>query len=124
GRPKRCGGVIVIRSLLVLAAVAVGVVLTTSAPADDKAKDVKVTGTLACAKCKLKMDGIKECKNALSVKDGDKTVVYLLDDKGEGEEYHECGGSEKKDVTVTGAVTEKDGHKWLKPTKVEVKKDK
>ena len=71
-----------IRSLLVLAAVALGVALTTSAPADDKTKEVKVTGTLACAKCKLKMDGVKECKNALSVKDGDKTVVYLLDDKG------------------------------------------
>ncbi len=98
------------------------------AVADDKpvGKTVKLTGTLVCAKCKLKMEGITKCTNALQVKEkeGDKPVTYLLEDKGNGETYHEelCGGGELKDVTVAGNLTEKDGKKWVKPTKVETKK--
>lgn len=111
-----------IRSMLVLAALAIGAVLSPAARAEEKAKDVKVTGTLVCAKCKLKMDGVKQCTNALQVKEGDKTVTYVLDDKGSEEDYHECGGGEKKDVTVSGKLTEKDGKKTIKPTKVELKK--
>ena len=78
-----------------------------AARAEDNAKekDVKVTGSLICAKCKLKMKGVKTCVNALQVKEKDKTVTYLLDDKGIDEDYHECGGSEKKDVTVSGKLT-------------------
>lgn len=93
--------------------------------ADEKptaGKEVKLTGSLMCAKCKLKMDGVKKCTNALQVKEGEKTVTYLLEDKGNGEEYHECGGDVKENVTVTGTLTEKDGKKWVKPSKVEAKK--
>jgi hypothetical protein len=85
-------------------------------------KEAKLTGTLVCAKCKLKMEGVNRCTNALQVKDGEKTVTYLLDDKGMEEEYHECGKGEKKDVTVVGSVAEKDGKKWVKPTKVDYAK--
>ena len=85
-------------------------------------KEVRLTGTLVCAKCKLKLDGVKACTNALQVKEGEKTVTYLLDDKGMEEEYHECGKGEKPGVTVTGSVAEKDGKKWVKPTKVEYAK--
>ena len=51
-------------------------------------------------------------------------VNYSLDDKGNGESYHEaiCGDGEKPGVTVTGTVSEKDGKKWVKATKVEEKK--
>lgn len=113
-----------IRSVLVLAALALGVVMSPAVRAEDKAKEkeVKVTGSLMCAKCKLKMEGVKTCVNALQVKEKDKTVTYLLDDKGVDEDYHECGGGEKKDVTVSGKLTEKDEKKTIKPTKVELKK--
>ena len=111
-----------IRSVLALAAfLACGSFLATSA-ADEKAKEVKLTGSLMCAKCKLKMEGVKKCTNALQVKEGEKTVTYILDDKGNGEDYHECGGDVKENVTVTGTLTEKDGKKIVKPTKVELKK--
>ena len=82
-------------------------------------KEVKLTGTLVCGKCKLG-EGTK-CTNVLQVKEGEKTVKYYLDDKGIREEYHVCGGDEKPGVTVTGVLTEKDGKKVVKPTKVEEK---
>ena len=94
-------------------------------PADGlDAKEVKLEGTLVCAKCGLKEAGVKKCTNALQVKEGGKTVTYYLDDKGTGEDYHEglCGGGTKEGATVTGVVTEKGGKKWVKPTKVEEKK--
>ncbi len=86
------------------------------------AKEVKLTGTMVCGKCKLKESA--KCSNVLQVKDGDKVVNYYLDDTGAKEPYHEgvCGGEAVEGVTVTGTVTEKDGKKTIKPTKVETKK--
>jgi hypothetical protein len=94
-----------------------------SAVADEKpaAKEVKLTGTLVCGACKLNES--KKCTNVLQVKEKDKTINYWLTDKGNDEPYHEkvCGGGELKDVTVTGVVTEKDGKKTVKASKVDVK---
>lgn len=112
-----------IRATLVLTALALGTWGLPPAAGDDKPDgEVKLTGTLVCTKCKLKESA--KCGNVLQVKDGDKTVKYYLDDKGMKEEYHEgvCGGEEIKDVKVTGKVTEKDGKKSVKPTKVELPK--
>ena len=114
-----------IRTMSVFAALVVGTWGLGSGVADDKPgeKETKLTGTLVCAKCKLKAEGVKKCTNALQVKEGEKTVTYLLEDKGNGETYHEdvCGGGEKANVSVTGKVSEKDGKKWVKPSKVETK---
>ena len=97
-------------------AVGVGAVAT----AEDK-KEVKLTGTLVCGRCTLK--ATPKCSNVLQVKEGDKVVNYILDDQG-NKDYHEgvCGGEKVEGVTVTGAATEKDGKKYIKPTKVETKK--
>lgn len=88
------------------------------------AKEVMLEGTLWCAKCGLKEAGVKKCTNALQVKEGEKTVTYYLDDKGAGEDYHDglCGGGKKEGAKVTGTVTERDGRKWVKATRVEEKK--
>ena len=85
--------------------------------AQEKGKEVTLKGTLLCAKCTLGQTS--ECTTAIQVKEGDKTVTYYLDDKGAGEEYHEpiCGGA-KKEGTVVGTVREKDGQKYIKPSKV------
>ena len=107
------------RFVYALAAVAaLGNVWTLSA--DDK--EVKLTGTLVCGRCELKQTA--KCTNALQVKEGDKVVNYFLTDKGNGESYHEgvCGGDKIENVTVTGTVSEKDGKKSVKPTKVELPK--
>jgi hypothetical protein len=84
-------------------------------------KEVTLKGTLVCAKCTLKEEA--KCTTAVQVKEGDKTVTYLLEDKGNAETYHEpvCGGG-KETGTVIGTVSEKDGKKWIKPTKVEYTK--
>src|SRR3954467_9633446 len=50
----------------------------------DKPKEVTLKGTILCAKCSLK--DAKTCTTAIQVKEGDKTVVYLFDDKGNKEE--------------------------------------
>jgi hypothetical protein len=85
--------------------------------AQEKGKEVTLKGTLLCAKCTLGKTA--ECTTAIQVKEGDKTVTYYLDDKGAGEEHHEpiCGGA-KKEGTVVGTVHEKDGQKYIKPSKV------
>jgi Family of unknown function (DUF6370) len=96
-----------------------GLLQTQRAAADDK--EVKLEGTIVCAKCALKET--QKCTNAIIVKENGKDVTYYFVDKGAGEDYHEevCGG-DKKPGTVTGTVSEKDGKKQIKPTKVEYKK--
>jgi len=103
--------------IAVVAACSVGAAVQAAPP-----KEVKLTGTLVCGKCSLK--ATPKCSNVLQVKEGDKVVNYFLDDKGNAESYHEgvCGGDKVEGVTVSGTVTEKDGKKWVKPTKVETKK--
>jgi hypothetical protein len=95
--------------------------LVAGARADDK--KVTLKGQIACAHCELKLDGIKKCTTAIVVKVDGKDVTYLFDDKGAKEEYHEpvCGGG-RKDGTVIGIVSEKDGKKYIKPEKVEYAK--
>lgn len=94
--------------------------LSLAVTAEDK-KEKKLEGELVCPKCVLKE--ADKCGNALQVKDGDKKVVYYLDDKGAKEEYHKACCTKAAPATVTGGeVSEKDGKKWIKGGKVEVKK--
>jgi len=108
---RRCG--------TILAALALVVLFAGSAPAADK--EVTLKGTILCAKCVLKET--KQCTTAIVVKEEGKDVTYYFKDKGNKEDYHEavCGGG-KKEGTVTGVVTEKDGKKWITPKKVEYTK--
>src|SRR4051812_9238566 len=101
-------------SLSVLSLVAL---LAAGVWAQEKGKEVTLKGQLMCAKCSLGKTA--ECTTAIQVKEGDKTVTYYLDDKGQGEEHHEpiCGGA-KKEGTVVGTVREKDVQKYIKPSKV------
>jgi hypothetical protein len=85
--------------------------------AQNKDNEVTLKGTILCAKCALK-EGTS-CRTAVQVKEGNKDVVYYFNDKGNQEVYHEevCGGARHKG-TVQGKVAEKDGKKWITPTKV------
>ncbi len=99
-------------SLTLLAVLAV----SAAAAAD---KEVTLKGKISCAKCELKLKGVRKCQTVIQVQEDGKEVTYFFLDKGNQEEYHEavCGGG-KKDGTVTGTISEKDGKKWIKPSKV------
>jgi hypothetical protein len=83
-----------------------------------RSEEVTLQGKILCARCTLKETA--KCQNAIQVKDGDKTVTYYFIDKGNRESYHEeiCGGG-TKEGRVTGVVSEKDGKRWIAPSKVE-----
>ncbi|MEO8616408.1 MAG: DUF6370 family protein [Luteolibacter sp.] len=94
-------------------------VLSSNAPAAEEsmAKPVTMKGTATCAKCDLGTE--KECTTVLQVKEGDKTITYLLAGKAD-KDWHKkiCKGP--KEVTATGTVTEKDGKKIMDVTAIEM----
>jgi hypothetical protein len=100
----------------VLLVLAVLVMFVGGVQAADKVVTLK--GEIMCAKCELKEGG--KCQTIIQVKEDGKEVTYYLKDKGAKEEYHEsvCGGGRKEGV-VKGTVTEKNGKKWITPSKVE-----
>jgi hypothetical protein len=109
-------------ALSVLLATALAFVFAGGVQAEEK-KEVTLNGTILCAKCALKAEGVTKCTTAIRVKEGDKEVVYFFDDKGAKETYHEevCGGA-TKEGSVTGVVSKKDGKLMIKPSKVEYAK--
>ena len=84
--------------------------------AEDKKEEKTLKGTITCAKCDLKTE--TKCTTVIKVKEGDKDVVYYLDDKS-GKENHKKICTEAKEGTVKGTVSEKDGKKVIKASKVE-----
>jgi hypothetical protein len=94
-------------------ALAFVVALTASVRAEE-GKEVKLEGTITCAKCDLgKSD---ECATVIKVKD----EIYYFDTKGDKKNHKEIC-KKAKEGTVTGTVSEKDGKKTITVTKVEFK---
>jgi uncharacterized glyoxalase superfamily protein PhnB len=87
-----------------------------SVRADDTAVTLK--GTMTCAKCDLHISDT--CQSVLQVKDGDTTVTYYIADSDASKGTHEkvCKAA-VDNVTITGAVADKDGKKWITPTKID-----
>jgi hypothetical protein len=86
----------------------------------EEGKQVTLKGEFACAKCVLKLVKGK-CVNAITVKEGDKEMVYLLDDMGGKETYHKPICTEMKKGSVTGVVSKKGDKMYIKPAKDGVK---
>jgi hypothetical protein len=103
-------------SAAVFAIALVGFVGTPSFAKDEKeAKEVKLEGTITCAKCDLKI--ADKCMTVIKVKD----EVYYLDEKS-GKANHKAICTEAKEGTITGKVS-KDGDKMIiTVTKLEFKK--
>jgi hypothetical protein len=105
---------------------ALGAMVILAARADVKdegegsAKEKTLKGTILCGKCALKET--PKCATAIKVKEKGKDVVYYFDPEG-GKKYHAEICMEPKEGTVTGKVSEKDGKKMVKVSKV-VFKDK
>jgi hypothetical protein len=100
---------IVLTTLLLLAAFAV---------AGEKAEAVKLTGSLACAKCML---GEQDACQSVLVVDGvegkDPAYYYIVENEVADEFGHPC--QEAIGAVVTGTIEDKDGKVWLTPTKME-----
>jgi hypothetical protein len=110
------------KTMLFLAA---GLLLAISTPSllavDTASKDVTISGSMVCGKCKL--HETKECQNVVQVSQDGKTVNYYLKQNDVSKAAHEsiCSGSAEQ-VTVTGAVAMVDGKQTLTPTKIDVAK--
>lgn len=83
------------------------------------AEEVTLSGTVVCAKCSLKKDDAKECQDVLVTKDseGASAEYYIAKNEVSKEFGHGC--TKTTSATVTGEVTEKDGKKWIAPSKME-----
>jgi hypothetical protein len=80
--------------------------------------DETFSGTLICAFCGLQKADAKTCQDVLLVTDakGATTEYYIAKSPvTSGEEA--C--TLKIPATVTGTVSERDGKKWITPTKIE-----
>ena len=96
-------------------ALTIAVGLVAGAYASD---ETTVTGAVMCAKCALKKADATKCQDVLVVTDGDKTTEYYVEKNPVAEKFgHVC--RDKKAATVTGKVSEKDGKKWISPSKME-----
>lgn len=106
-------------TLALLAGLAVASVTQTARA--DAAKETSITGNMVCGKCT--MHETKACQNVVQVMEDGKTVNYYLKQNAVSKKEHGavCHGDTEK-VTVTGAVTEKDGKKMMTPTKIDVVK--
>jgi len=92
--------------------------LATPSLADDKGKEVTITGEGKCAKCILKETD--KCQNAIQTTQDGKKVTYYLADNDVSKNFHDDLCKEAKKVTATGTVKEVDGKKELTVTKIEV----
>ena len=85
------------------------------------ADETTLTGNVMCAKCALKKTDATKCQDVLVVEDGAKNTEYYIEKTPVAEKFgHVC--KSVKPAVVTGKVTEKDGKKWIAPSKMEEKK--
>jgi len=107
--------------LLAILAFVVGV------QAEDKNKEQTLKGTITCAKCDLHVKGQTKCATVIKVTqkdkatkgtDKEKVTIYYFDTQGH-KEYHGDICKKPKEGKVTGTVSEKDGKKYIKVSKVE-----
>lgn len=99
---------------------ALGLMLTLAvAGLANAAEDVTLSGTVVCAKCSLKKEDAKQCQDVLVTKDtaGAKAEYYIVKNEVSSKFGHGC--TKETPATVTGEVSEKDGKKWIAPSRME-----
>jgi non-ribosomal peptide synthetase component E (peptide arylation enzyme) len=81
------------------------------------AADDTFKGEMVCAKCYLKKPDAKECQDVLLVTEkGATTEFYITKNQVSIDSGEAC--TDKVPATVVGAVSEKDGRKWITATKI------
>jgi hypothetical protein len=113
------------RMFMSLSAVMCGLVLLLSGAnyaqdkKDDKKKEVKLDGLVACNKCELSKS--TECETIIVVTDEKKKDTIYFFDAASHKKFHDdiCAGAKKG--TVTGFVKDVEKKKIINVTKVEYK---
>ncbi len=85
------------------------VVIIAGVNAGGDKKEVTVKGSITCAKCDLKLEGVKKCATVIVTK-RDKKDVTIWFDVDSDKKYHADICTEAKKGSVTGTV-KKDGKK-------------
>jgi hypothetical protein len=91
------------------------VVVATRAWAAD---EITLKGEMVCARCYLNKPDAKECQDVLLVKDakGATTEFYVTKNKVSQDSGEAC--TQPIPATIVGAVSEKDGRKWITASKI------
>lgn len=90
-------------------------------PKNQAAQEVTLTGEIGCAHCSFKTAGVTECADAIRVKSGGKETTYLFAE-GSSSKHDDAMCKQVRQGSATGTVSEKDGKKYIKVTKLDVKK--
>ncbi len=100
-------------------AAAAGLVLLCSVVAGAADDSVTLDGNIVCAKCTLKIPDVDKCQTVLLAKNakGDEAQFWLAPNAVTEAFGEVC--TAVKPVTVTGRTQEKDGKKWIVPTKID-----
>ena len=101
--------------LKVVLCLAVVLGVAAAVPAGD---EMTVSGKVMCAKCTLKKADATECQDVLVTKNdaGETSEYYIAKNDVSSSFGHTCRGEQA--ATVTGVVAEKDGKKWITPSKM------
>jgi hypothetical protein len=79
--------------------------------------ETTLKGELVCARCYLNKPDAKECQDVLLVKDAMGTTEYYVTKNKVSQDSGEACTSAQP-ATVVGAVSEKDGRKWITASKI------
>ena len=82
------------------------------------AAEETLKGEMVCAKCYLNKPDAKECQDVLLVKDakGATTEYYVTKNDVAKQAGEAC--TQAIPATIVGAVSEKDGRKWITASKI------
>jgi uncharacterized protein DUF6370 len=100
-----------------LLAAAIGLMLAIAVAPAIATDDVTLSGTIVCAQCHLHKADAHECQDILLVdQNGTKVEYYVVKNAVAKESGEAC--TLEIPATVTGEVSEKDGRKWIAPSKI------
>ena len=81
------------------------------------ADETTLKGELVCARCYLNKPDAKECQDVLLVKEQNATTEYYVTKNKVSQDSGEAC-TNAIPATIVGAVSEKDGRKWITASKI------
>ena|SRR5687767_5861802 len=79
--------------------------------------DQTLKGEMVCARCYLNKPDAKECQDVLLVKEKGATIEYYVTRNKVSQDSGEAC-TQAIPATIVGAVSEKDGRKWITASKI------